>query len=58
MLKETKIKDEAELEAILVNGPEQIEENFIVLTHQRKTFGLKSLSRSQVGWFDIGRVND
>ena len=42
-LKETSIKDEAELEAILVNDPEQIEEGFKVLTHQRKTSGLNRM---------------
>lgn len=43
MLKDTKIKDEAELEAILIAEPDQIEDGFIVLTHQRKTFGLRSM---------------
>lgn len=42
-LKETTIKDEAELEAILVNDPDQIEEGFKVLTHQRKTSGLSRM---------------
>jgi hypothetical protein len=43
MLKEAKIRDEAELESILVAEPDQIEENFLVLTHQRKAYGLKSM---------------
>jgi len=43
MLKEAKVRDEAELEAILVGEPNQIEEGFIVLTHQRKAFGLRSM---------------
>jgi len=42
-LKETTIKDEAELEAILVSDPDQIEEGFQVLTHQRKTSGLSRM---------------
>lgn len=43
MLKDAKIKDEAELESILICEPEQIEKGFLVLTHQRKTFGLRSM---------------
>jgi hypothetical protein len=42
-LKEFKVRDEAELEALLVNDPSQIEEGFKVLTHQRKTHGFKTL---------------
>jgi hypothetical protein len=42
-LKETKVRDEAELEALLVSDPTQIEEGFKVLTHQRKTHGFKTL---------------
>jgi hypothetical protein len=42
-LKESKIRDEAELESLLVSNPNQIEEGFLVLTHQRKTHGFKTL---------------
>jgi len=42
-LKESKVRDEAELEALLVKDPNQIEEGFRVLTHQRKTHGFKTL---------------
>ena len=39
VLKEAKIKDEAELESLLVKDPNQIEEGFKVITHQSKTYG-------------------
>ncbi len=39
VLKEAKIKDEAELEAILVKNPAQIEEGFEVLTRQKAYHG-------------------
>ncbi|MDD5163183.1 MAG: hypothetical protein PHD95_03165 [Candidatus ainarchaeum sp.] len=39
VLKEAKLKDEAELESILVKNPEQIEDGFKVLTHQKKAHG-------------------
>jgi predicted transport protein len=42
-IKEIKLRDEAELEALLVQNPEQIENGFTILTHQRKTFGFKTL---------------
>jgi len=37
-LKDAKIKDEAELESLLVRDPNQIEEGFKIITHQRKTY--------------------
>ena len=42
-LKDTKIRDESELEALLVKDPNQIEECFKIITHQRRTSGLKRL---------------
>jgi len=43
VLNEAKIRDESELEALLVKDPNQIEEGFKIITHQRTTSGLKSL---------------
>jgi hypothetical protein len=40
---EIKLRDESELESMLVQNPEQIEKGFTILTHQRKTFGFKTL---------------
>jgi hypothetical protein len=42
-INEGKLRDEAELESLLVQRPEQIEKGFTILTHQRKTFGFKTL---------------
>ncbi|MHC4620506.1 MAG: endonuclease NucS domain-containing protein [Planctomycetota bacterium] len=42
-LKEARVKDEAELESLLVRDPNQIEEGFKVITHQRKTRGRNRL---------------
>ena len=42
-INEIKLRDEAELEALLVQNPDQIEKDFTILTHQRKTFGFKTL---------------
>jgi hypothetical protein len=41
VLKEAKIRDEAELESLLVRDPNQIEENFKIITQRRKTSELK-----------------
>ena len=38
-LKEARIRDESELESILIKNPEQIEEDFKIITHQRKAYG-------------------
>ena len=43
VLKDAKIKDEAELESILVKEPNQIEEGFKIITHQRKAYGQKKM---------------
>ena len=43
VLKEVKIKDEAELESLLVKEPNQIEEGFKIITHQRKAHGQKKM---------------
>lgn len=42
-LKEFKIRDEAELESLLISKPEQIEKDFIVLSNQRSTSQQKRL---------------
>ena len=42
-LKEAKLKDEAELESLLVRDPNQIEKGFKIITHQRKTRGQNKL---------------
>lgn len=42
-INEIKFKNEAELEAQLVQYPDQIEKGFTILTHQRKTYGFKTL---------------
>jgi len=42
-LSETKIRDEAELESILIKDPEQIEKGFFVLSNQRKAHGQTSM---------------
>ena len=42
-INEIKLTSEAELEALLVQNPEQVEKGFTILTHQRKTFGFKTL---------------
>jgi len=42
-LKDAKIKDESELESLLVGDPNQIEEGFKIITHQRKTYGQNKL---------------
>jgi hypothetical protein len=53
VLKEAKIRDEAELEALLVKDPNQIEENFQILTQQRETSGSKGVAILGV---DSGRI--
>jgi len=42
-LKDAKIKDESELESLLVGDTNQIEEGFKIITHQRKTYGQNKL---------------
>ncbi len=42
-LKDATIKDEAELESLLVRDPNQIEEGFKIITHQGKTYGQNKL---------------
>lgn len=42
-LPEAKIRDEAELESILVKDPDQIEKGFFVLSNQRKAHGQTSM---------------
>lgn len=44
VLKEAKISDEAELESLLVKDPNQIEENFKIITYRRQTSRLKRLA--------------
>jgi hypothetical protein len=43
MLKDAKIRDEAELESILIGEPDQIENKFLVLKNQRSASGLKRM---------------
>lgn len=43
-LKEAKIGNDEELKALLIKDPNQIEENFNIITHQRKYSGLKNMA--------------
>lgn len=43
VLKEAKIRDEAELESLLLRDPNQIEEHFLILTQRKKTLGSRRL---------------